>query len=167
MDRDLRGLQLREHRTADVVGRHPDVTLSLLERDEAEARLKGGLQTLGSYAVQRAAEGGTGPSATNSPQHMAKFRLSIPGPARQSSASVEWQYLGRRTTLGGGSVAPRATADVTFRQPVGRSFEISFGARNLFNQRYADPVSDAYMQHAILQNGRTLRVGVQWAPRTR
>jgi outer membrane receptor protein involved in Fe transport len=95
---------------------------------------------------------------------MAKLRVSVPGPTKGSFASVEWQYLSRRTTHGGDTVAPEAIANVAISQAVGRSLEIFFGARNLFNQQYADPASEEHVQTSIGQNGRTLRVGVRWTP---
>jgi iron complex outermembrane receptor protein len=117
--------------------------------------------------VQRTTDVGTDRSLTNSPRHIAKVRLSVPGPTKRSFASVEWQYLSRRATRGGDSVAPQAIANVTVIQPLRRSLQLHFGARNLFNQPYADPASEEHLQNSIGQNGRTLRIGVQWTPWTR
>ena len=129
---------------------------------EAEVKLKWGLQSVASYAVQRATDVGTGLSLTNSPRHMGKLRVSVPGPTTRSFASVDFQYLSRRATPSGETVAPQAIANVTLSQPLGRSLEMFLGARNLFNQRYADPASEEHLQSSIGQNGRTLRVGVRW-----
>jgi outer membrane receptor for ferrienterochelin and colicins len=134
---------------------------------EAEVQLKWGVQSLASYAVQRATDVATGLSLTNSPRHLGKLRVSVPGPTTRSFSSVEFQYLSRRATPGGGTVAPQAIASVNFSQPLGRSLEMFFGARNLFNQQYADPASEEHLQNSIEQNGRTLRVGLRWTPWTR
>ena len=34
--------------------------------------------------------------------------------------------------------------------------------RNLFNNKYLDPVSAQHEQEAIAQNGRTARIGLTW-----
>ena len=50
---------------------------------ESEIRLKRGAQALASYALQDAKDAATGGlRLTNSPRHMAKLRLSVPGPLR-------------------------------------------------------------------------------------
>jgi outer membrane receptor protein involved in Fe transport len=131
---------------------------------EAEVKLKWGLQSVASYALQRATDVGSGLPLTNSPRHMGKLRVSIPGPTARSFAAVDFQFLSRRATPGGETVAPQAIANVTLSQPLGRSLEMFFGARNLFNQQYADPASEEHVQRSIEQNGRTLRVGVRWTP---
>jgi outer membrane receptor protein involved in Fe transport len=133
---------------------------------EAEVRLKWGLESLASYALQRTTNVDTDLSLTNSPQHMAKLRMSVPGPTARSFASVEWQFLGRRATPAGGTVSPEAIANVTFSQPLRRSLALFFGAGNLLNQRYGDPASGEHLQDSIGQNGRTLRLGVRWTSGT-
>ena len=55
-----------------------------------------------------------------------------------------------------------ATLNVTLVQPLGRAWELSGGVRNLFDTKYADPVSDQHVQEAIEQNGRTARIGLTW-----
>jgi len=131
---------------------------------EAEMKFQSGIQSLASYAVQRATNAGTGLSLTNSPRHLAKLRVSVPGPTKRSFASAELQYVSSRGTRLGEILPARALANISFSQPMGRSLEMFLGARNLFNQQYADPASDAYVQDSIGQNGRTLRVGLRWTP---
>ena len=108
----------------------------------------------------------------NSPRHMAKARVSLPGPTGRSFVSIEGQYLSSRATLARparsgdglclGRVAAAATANVTLVQPLGRAWELSGGIRNLFDTKYADPVSDQHLQEAVEQNGRTARIGLTW-----
>jgi hypothetical protein len=98
----------------------------------------------------------------NSPRHLAKARISLPGPARRSLVSVEGQYLSSRETLDGSKVSAAVTLNVTMIQPLGRSWELFGGAQNIFDAVYADPASSQHRQNAIVQNGRTARVGLRW-----
>jgi len=45
--------------------------------------------------------------------------------------------------------------------PIGNAFRLVGTIKNLFDAQYADPTADL-RQDAIVQNGRTLRVGVSW-----
>jgi outer membrane receptor for ferrienterochelin and colicins len=131
---------------------------------ESELRLKRGAQAVASYTLQDASDAAPGGlRLTNSPRHMAKLRLSIPGPRPRSFASFEWQYLSARTTIAGTTVDPASVANLTANMPLGRSVTITGQLRNLFNARYADPASDEHVGPSIVQNGRTIRVGVRWA----
>ena len=107
----------------------------------------------------------------NSPRHVAKARISLPGPLPRSFVSVEGQFLSSRATVArpaeDGSlfvarVAAVGTANVTMVQPLGRAWELSGSIRNLFNSKYEDPVSDQHVQVAVQQNGRTARIGLTW-----
>jgi outer membrane receptor for ferrienterochelin and colicins len=129
---------------------------------EAQMRLSGGAQALMSYALQSAVDQETHAVLPNSPRHMAKARLSLRGPAPRSTVSVEGQYLSRRETLAGATVSAATTLNVTMVQPLGQSWELFGGVRNIFDDRYADPVSSGHMQDSISQNGRTARIGLQW-----
>ncbi len=93
---------------------------------ESEIRLKRGAQALASYALQEATDAASGGQRlTNSPRHMAKLRLSVPGPLARSFASFEWQYLSTRTTLAGTTVDPASVANVTVNLPIGRSVTVT------------------------------------------
>jgi outer membrane receptor protein involved in Fe transport len=76
--------------------------------------------------------------------------------------SLEGQYLSGRETLAGATVSAATTLNVTMVQPLGRSWELFGGVRNIFDDRYADPVSSGHRQDSISQNGRTARIGLQW-----
>ena len=139
---------------------------------EAQLRVKREARALVSYAFQRAVDHQTGQGLPNSPHHVAKARMSLPGPTPRSFVSLEGQYLSSRATLArkdredGYKFAPRvssaATLNVNLIQPLGRSWELSGGIRNLFNNQYLDPVSSQLEQEAIAQNGRTARIGLTW-----
>jgi outer membrane receptor protein involved in Fe transport len=60
-------------------------------------------------------------------------------------------------------VAAAATLNVHVVQPLGRSWELFGGVRNVFDAEYSDPVSTQHVQDAITQNGRTARFGLRLA----
>jgi outer membrane receptor for ferrienterochelin and colicins len=129
---------------------------------EAQMRLGAGLQGLASYALQRAEDVQTGAVLFNSPAQMAKLRLSVPGPSKRSFVSVELLSMSSRRTLGGNTLKPATTANVTMIVPAGNAFELVGVVANLFDVSYADPASATLQQDSIVQNGRTLRVGLRW-----
>ena len=129
---------------------------------EAQMRLRGESRALVSYALQSAVEQETLARLPNSPRHIAKARISVPGPTDRSFVSVEGQYLSSRGTLAGSKVSAAAIVNVTMVQPLGRSWELSGSVRNIFDARYSDPVSTQHLQDAIVQNGRTARIGLRW-----
>jgi outer membrane receptor for ferrienterochelin and colicins len=138
---------------------------------EAQVRLKGESKALVSYALQNAVDQQTHDELPNSPRHVAKARISLPGPTARSFVSIEGQYLSSRATLARpsadgslitGRVSAAATANVTLVQPLGRAWELSGGIRNLFDNKYSDPVSDQHVQESVQQNGRTARIGLTW-----
>lgn len=129
---------------------------------EAQMSLAGRSRALVSYALQSAEEQNTLAGLPNSPRHIAKARLSVPGPAARSFISVEGQFLSSRETLAGATVPAAATVNVSMVQPLGRSVELYGGVRNLFDAQYSDPVSAQHRQDAVLQNGRTARIGLRW-----
>jgi outer membrane receptor protein involved in Fe transport len=129
---------------------------------EAQVRLRGDARSVVSYAVQGAVDQQTHLVLPNSPRHVAKGRISLPGPTARSFVSVEGQYLSSRTTLAGQRVSGAATLNLHVVQSVGRSWELFGGAQNFFDHKYFDPVSSQHIQDAIAQNGRTARIGLTW-----
>ncbi len=131
---------------------------------EAQMRLPREARSLVSYAVQGTVDRATDGSLPNSPRHVAKARISLPGPTPQSFVSVEAQYLSRRTTLAGPTVPGGANVNLHVVQPISRVWELYAGAQNLFGREALDPVSAQHRQPAIAQNGRTIRIGLRWKP---
>ncbi|MGH9369969.1 MAG: TonB-dependent receptor plug domain-containing protein [Vicinamibacterales bacterium] len=129
---------------------------------EAQMRLKWESQALVSYGLQKATDQATHAELPNSPRHIAKARISVPGPTDRSVVSIEARYLSSRGTLSGARVSPAASVNVTMVQPLGRSWELIGAVRNLFDAPYADPASGQHRQDTIPQNGRTARVGLRW-----
>jgi iron complex outermembrane receptor protein len=134
---------------------------------EAQMRLKGTARALASYALQSATNQATDAVLPNSPRHVAKARISVAGPTRQSIVSVEAQYLSARATLAGATVSMAAPVSVTMIQPIGRSWELFGSVHNIFDQQYGDPASGVLLQDVILQNGRTARIGLRWSAATK
>jgi iron complex outermembrane receptor protein len=130
---------------------------------EAQMRLKGGSRALISYGLQSAEDHETHAELPNSPRHMAKARISLPGPTPRAFVSVEGQYLSSRGTVTGSKVAAATIVNVHIIQPLGRSWELFGGVRNVFDIDYADPASDQHRQDVVPQNGRTARVGLRWS----
>lgn len=135
---------------------------------EAQVRLRGASRALVSYGLQRAAQqddvmlGVLHGDLPNSPRHLVKARISVPGPTRRSILSAEAQYMSSRETLGGFRVSPVALVNFTMVQPLGVSWELFGAVRNIFDSQYADPGSSGHLQDSIPQNGRTARIGLRW-----
>jgi outer membrane receptor for ferrienterochelin and colicins len=138
---------------------------------EAQMRLNGESRLLASYALQSAVDQQTHQGLPNSPHHVAKVRISLPGLTPRSFVSIEEQFMSSRATLfredraDGFVFATRvpatAVVNINYVEAIGRSWELSAGIRNLFNNKYLDPVSGAE-QAAVQQNGRTARIGLTW-----
>ena len=59
-------------------------------------------------------------------------------------------------------VDPVALVNVTGRLQVGHAWAATLTLRNAFNATYADPGSAEHPEDAIVQDGRTFRVGLEW-----
>jgi outer membrane receptor for ferrienterochelin and colicins len=129
---------------------------------EAQMRLRAGLQGVMSYALQHAENVETGATLVNSPGQMAKMRLSLPGPSKGSSVSVEVLSMSSRQTIAASRLDPATTANITLNAPIRHGVELVGTIRNLFDVQYADPASESHRQDSIPQDGRTLRIGVRW-----
>lgn len=90
----------------------------------------------------------------NSPRWLAK--LNATGRlAGVWHAGVEGQYVSARNLIGGGEAGGFVLANVNiFSVGLTRHLDASFGVQNLFDRRYADPVSLGYLQRSIEQDGR-------------
>jgi iron complex outermembrane receptor protein len=129
---------------------------------EGEIRTRTGMQLVASYTLQRAVDGDD-LRLTNSPRQLAKVRIGAPI-AAASSAAFELQYVGRRGTVYGSSVAGAAVATVNVRHRLSPKLELFGVVANAFDARYFDPASDEHSFDAIEQNGRTARIGARWTP---
>jgi len=128
---------------------------------EAEVRRRSGLQAQASYVFQHTERDESGAEPTNSPRHGGQIRLALPGPAGLVGAVDSFWMSGRRT-LAGGTVGAAFVANVTMRVPLSTQLTLTAQVRNLFDREYADPSSAEHRQDAIVQDGRTVRVGLTW-----
>jgi outer membrane receptor protein involved in Fe transport len=128
---------------------------------EMEVRLPSGIQSLASYVFQRAEDLDTSERLTNSPAHVAKVQLSVPGPARLMS-SVDLQIMSSRRTLAGEHVGAVALTNLTLTLPLRHGLRLAGTFRNLFDQTYFDPGSEEHRQDMLQQDGRTVRIGLEW-----
>jgi outer membrane receptor for ferrienterochelin and colicins len=128
---------------------------------EGEVRLGDGLQAQASYVIQRTQDASTHQPLTNSPRHMGKLQVSAPV-KRAGTLAAAVELMSSRRTLAGAAVDPVALVDVTGRVQVGRGWAATLALRNAFNATYADPGSAEHPEDAIVQDGRTFRVGLEW-----
>lgn len=128
---------------------------------EGEVRLADGLQAQASYVLQRTQDATTHDALTNSPRHMGKLQVSAPI-QRAGTLAAEVQLMSGRRTLSGTEVDPVALVNVTGRLLVKHGWAATITLRNAFNESYADPGSAEHPEDAIVQDGRTFRVGLEW-----
>lgn len=90
----------------------------------------------------------------NSPRWLAKLNATR-RLARAWNVGFEGQYVSARSLIGGGAAGGYAVANLNFFS-VGltRHLDASLGIQNLFDRRYADPVSLGYLQRSMEQDGR-------------
>lgn len=146
----------------------PDGLLVYRNADSVEAKglefsLEGkwpsGLETRSGYTLQRAENGKTGQSLSNSPQHMVKLNLIVPLLPDRLFAGIETRYLSSRYTVSRHTASDFFVTNLTlFSQNILKNTEVSFSIYNLFDQHYGDPAPDGFRQDTIEQDGRTFWV---------
>src|SRR6185295_13398053 len=129
---------------------------------EAEVRMASRVKLLGNYVRQTATNPVTNERLANSPRHAGALQLTTTAPGGIDVA-LDARATGSRHALNGSMVRSFVVVDTTARRPVGKGVTLTMAARNLFNQRYADPGSEEHRQVSIPQDGRTWRVGLEWA----
>ncbi|HLP75752.1 MAG TPA: TonB-dependent receptor [Candidatus Paceibacterota bacterium] len=128
-----------------------------------QANWSSGLQGRASYMYADAWDGTTNERLPNSPEHLAKFNLTVPVWRQKLFASAEVQIMSQRKTLLGEDISGFWVANATlFSRELMPGMEASVSVYNLFNQGYSDPASGDFVQHDIRQDGRSLRVKVTW-----
>jgi len=130
---------------------------------EMEASSPGGSRGVVSYAVQKAEDSQTHEILTNSPQHLAKFNLSIPLMREKVLAGLEEQYMSRRRTIAGNYAPAFSVMNLTVSvQKIYNGFDVSFSIYNLFDRSYGDPASEEHVQDRIEQDGRNFRLKISY-----
>jgi len=131
---------------------------------EVEGKWASGFEGRVAYTLQQSESEQPGDVLSNSPKHLAKMNLIVPLAQRRLFAGFEGLYSGRRRTLAGTDLDAYFLTNLTlFSQKVFKGLEISVGAYNLFNTRYADPGGEEHRQPSIQQDGRNWRVKLSYA----
>jgi len=127
---------------------------------ELEGRYPRGLTARLSYALQRSEDDSTGSELSNSPRHLAKGSLIAPLYKDKIFAGLELQYTGSVLTNMRRREDDYFLANVTlFSRKLARGLEVSASIYNLFDARYAYPVSTAHAPLDVVeQPGRSFRV---------
>lgn len=123
---------------------------------ELEGRWGNGLIGRISYSYHDVEDRSTGERLTNSPEHIAKFNISIPVVRDRLFLSLEEQYTGERLTVAGNRAQDFLISNLTlFGRNVVEGLDLTFGVRNLLDENYADPGSEEHLQDTLCQDGRT------------
>jgi iron complex outermembrane receptor protein len=126
---------------------------------ELEGHYARGWRARASYALQRAEDDRTGAELSNSPRHLAKGSLIAPLYQDKLFAGLELQYTGRVLTNSRRRENDYWLVNATlFSRNLAPNLELSGTIYNLFDARYAHPVSAAHTQDVIEQPGRSFRV---------
>ena len=99
---------------------------------------------------------------TNSPRHLGKVRLAVPGPVGGTTIGVEVQTMSQRLTVARSLVGGHALANVNYVHPITARLAFTATLRNLFDVDDSDPASAEHRQDVIPQDGRTGYVGLRW-----
>jgi outer membrane receptor for ferrienterochelin and colicins len=117
-----------------------------------------------SYAIQRAVRHPSKATLPNSPQHIAQLHLYRNLFGMRGGAGLEMSYMSSRKTLGdhrvGGFLLTNLTASYRKLLP---NLYLSAGIFNIFNRRYSDPGGSEHASDALLQDGRSFRIGLDYA----
>jgi iron complex outermembrane receptor protein len=117
-----------------------------------------------SYAIQRAVRHPNEATLPNSPQHIAQLHLYRNLFGMKGGAGLEMSYMSSRKTLDdhrvGGFLLTNLTASYSKLLP---NLNLSAGVYNIFNRRYSDPGGSEHVSDALLQDGRSFRVKLDYA----
>jgi iron complex outermembrane receptor protein len=104
-----------------------------------------------------------GAALVNSPRLMGKLAFSAPLSAARLRVGYELQYSSQRRTLNGAELGGYAVSNLNLiTQALARGLSLSLGVNNLFDKRYAHPGAETNWQDALEQDGRNVRVALQY-----
>ncbi|MFN7994981.1 MAG: TonB-dependent receptor [Bryobacteraceae bacterium] len=139
----------RNHGRVDLTG--SEITLKRQSRSGLEVGI--------SVSLERATDGETTGALPNSPRVLSQANVSIPFFHRKMFASVDAQYVSRRTTLAGGTAESYFVPNLTLYSPRALTgWELSASVYNATNEIYGDPASLGHLQDMLYQNGRNFRL---------
>lgn len=124
----------------------------------AEGQVGGGARVGASFTYTETEDGATGKPLTFVPVRLAKFNATIPGLPGRTQAGLEVQHVSDRVGASGRGYDAHWLVNATLvSQQLGDGAEVSLGAYNLFQGRYANPrIGDLEAR----QDGRLLRLKV-------
>ena len=126
---------------------------------EAEYRSASGVLARGSVVAQRVTDRADGQSLTNAPQHLATLQLATPLATRDLTLALDSSFVGRRQARTGRSLPSYWLANlVATWQPRHPAVMVQGSVQNVFNQAFAHPVGNEFVQEAIAQDGRTASI---------
>ena len=137
------------------------------EVDGVEAQLSGkwdnGVQFRTSYTRQSALDGDTGAWLVNSPRDMIKTQITAPVWSDWLSAGLELLYVSKRATLGGNRTPDAWMLNLTLlSRELAPGLDASVSVYNLLGSDVSVPGGTEHRQDAILQDGRTFRVKLNY-----
>ena len=131
---------------------------------ELEAKWSSGIAGRVAYSLQHARDRATDQALVDSAAHLATANLTVPLSALRSFAGIDLHYVGPVKTLNGTATKPFVVPNLTLTTREFRDrLTLSAHVANLFDNQYGYPAGDEHRQNIIYQDGRTFRVGVQYA----
>jgi len=128
---------------------------------EFAGRATNGLEGRASYSFTHAVGHQPEPVLANSPQHLAKFDLSLPLLQRRLFASLDGQYTSSVQTLAGNTLSGFSVFNVTLLgHTLGKHLDLSGSVYNVFNKKYFDAGRPEDPEDSIQQDGRNFRIKV-------
>ncbi|OQX19674.1 MAG: hypothetical protein BWK80_36585 [Desulfobacteraceae bacterium IS3] len=130
---------------------------------ELQARWENGIKASMNYTFQDVMNNRTDESLSDSPRHLIKGSLAFPL-MEKVFGSVQGQYIGTRKTKSGEEASGFFTMNAALSGAnIVKGLDISASVYNLFDKLYEDPVSTAYKQDVIEQNGRAFRLKLTYS----
>lgn len=122
-----------------------------------------GARLRGSLAWQNIAYA-DGTALLNSPKLLAKLNYSRSLGLAGLRLGYEMQYSSERLSLDGSRLGGYALSNLNLgTQALGKGLEVSMGIYNLFDKSYEHPASDTNWQNALVQDGRSLRLKLDYS----
>jgi outer membrane receptor for ferrienterochelin and colicins len=128
---------------------------------ELKRKLPGRLEGTVSYSFQDTSKPNARTALTNSPKHLFQAGLSVPLIKQKVFASMDLQYLSRRTTATGQYSAAYVVPNVTlFSRNLRKGWELSASLYNVFDHKYSDPAGNGLAENVVFQDGRNFRIKI-------
>lgn len=125
---------------------------------EVEGRWPSGVTAALNYSHTRATDRGTNLPLSNSPRHLAGFRVSAPIARLSSRVGLNVRGISERRDLDRNGISGFVIGNLTSTTAINKKLDIEYGIYNLTDARYADPGAEEHVQRAIMQDGRTFRL---------